>query len=299
MDVLSDVLKLLRLHASVYFNADFCGGWTISSPEHNKASYHIIERGTCWLHFGEDQQPLTLRGGDLVFFPRDIRHMMSNSSEKQPLAPPGVVAPDTEGPTTRMVCGYFEFESNLVNPILNALPDVVHIQNDDPDNAIWLEALLSQICRETEMNALGSKAVIDKLSDVLFVQIIRCWINKKASEQGLLAALADPQISAALQHIHQSPNTVWTVESLAQQVGMSRSAFAKRFQTVMGATPMHYLAHWRMQKAHELLTTSNQSVAQIAEQFNYQSEASFSKAFKQHMDIGPGAVRRAKKAALT
>jgi len=294
MDVLSDVLKLLRLHASVYLNADFCGGWTISSPEENIASYHIIERGTCWLHLGEDKEPLTLRGGDLVFFPRNTRHMMSDSNKQQPLVEPGIVAADTEGPTTRIVCGYFKFESSLVNPILDALPDVVHIKHDDPDNAIWLEALLSQICRETEAGSLGAKAVIDKLSDVLFVQIIRCWINKKESETGFLAALADPKITLALQKVHEAPSERWTVESLAKQVQMSRSAFAKRFNTVMGNTPMHYLAHWRMQKAYELLSKTNKSVAQIAEQFNYQSEASFSKAFKQHMAIGPGAVRRAK-----
>ncbi|MBL4638345.1 MAG: AraC family transcriptional regulator [Proteobacteria bacterium] len=294
MDVLSDVLKLLRLNASVYFDADFCSAWTISTPDHNKASFHIIERGTCWLHVGEEQEPITLRSGDLLFFPRNIRHMISDSNQKQTLAEPGVVAGDKEGPTTRVVCGYFEFESNLINPILNALPEVVHIKNDDPDNAIWLESLLSQICRETEMNALGSKAVIDKLSDVLFVQIIRCWINKKTSDKGFLAALADPKISSALQYIHQEPSGMWTVESLAQKAQMSRSAFAKRFNSVMGSSPMHYLAHWRMQKAYELLSTTNKSVAQIAEQFNYQSEASFSKAFKQHMNIGPGAIRRAK-----
>ena len=295
MDILSDVLKLLRLNASVFFHANFCGAWKMSSAISRKATFHIVERGNCWLHLDDDQEPITLRGGDLIFFPRDIRHMVSDSAQKQDLTEPGTVSTsDEDGATTRLVCGYFEFESPLVNPILNALPDLVHIKNEDPENAIWLESLMNQICRETEQNTMGSKAVIDKLCDVLFVQIVRCWVNKKASDTGFLAALADPKVSLALEHIHDEPSTVWTLDSLAEKSGMSRSAFAKRFQAIMGTTPMYYLAHWRMQNAYDLLTTTNKSIAQIAEDFTYQSEASFSKAFKQHMNIGPGAARRAK-----
>lgn len=295
MDVLSDLLKLLHLKASVYFHASFCGAWSLSSPISSKATFHIIERGTCWLHIPNEPDPITLRSGDLVFFPRDAKHVISDTSEPPKDLEPGIISnPENTGPTTKVICGYFEFESNLVNPILNALPDVIHIESEDPNNAIWLDSLMRFIYRETENESLGSTAVIDKLCDVLFVQIIRSWINKKETVRGFLAALADPQLYRALVQFHTTPNAVWTVELLAEKAGMSRSAFAKRFNEIMEITPMYYVAHWRMQRAYELLITTNISIAQIAEDFTYQSEASFRKAFKQHMDIPPGAVRKSK-----
>ncbi|PHS69271.1 MAG: hypothetical protein COB23_06525 [Methylophaga sp.] len=296
MDVLSAILKLLRLKASVYFHANFCGAWSLHPPESNKATFHIIQRGTCWLHMADDSDPVTLRSGDLIFFPRATKHIITDTSESPPKSLElGIISdPDSVGPTTKIICGHFEFESNLVNPILTALPDVIHIRSDDPENAVWLDSLIGFIYRETESDSLGSTAVVDKLCDVLFVQIIRSWINKKETDQGFLAALADPQLYQALQQFHSSPHAAWSVELLAAKAGMSRSAFAKRFQSIMGITPMYYVAHWRMQRAHEMLVTSNKSIAQIAEYFTYQSEASFRKAFKQHMGIPPGAVRKSK-----
>ncbi|NQZ54117.1 MAG: AraC family transcriptional regulator [Piscirickettsiaceae bacterium] len=296
MDVLSDVLKLLRLKASVYFHANFCGSWSLSSPESNIAKFHIVERGTCWLHMPHGEQAITLRSGDLIFFPRDAKHIITDTSEPlSKVLEPGIISdPAATGPTTKIICGSFQFESGLVNPILNALPDVVHIKSDDPDNTAWLDPLMRFIYQETENESLGSAAVVDKLCDVLFVQIIKSWINKKETVSGFLAALADSQLYRALQQFHASPTSVWTVELLAEQAGMSRSAFAKRFQLIMGITPMYYVAHWRMQCAHELLITTNKSIAQIADDFTYQSEASFRKAFKQHMGTPPGAVRKSK-----
>lgn len=301
MDVLSDVLNLLHLKASVYFHANFCGSWSISSPHYNKAAFHIIERGICWLHMPTKQEPVALHSGDLIFFPKEghndgtIHHIISESREPPHYREIGIISDaESTGATTKIICGYFEFESNLANPILNSLPDVVHIKSGDPDNAVWLDSLIGSIYRETESNSLGSTAVIDKLCDVLFVQIIRSWINKKETGNGFLAALSDPQLYQALAHFHASPNTHWSVERLAEKSAMSRSAFAKRFQLIMGITPMYYVAHWRMQRAYELLITTNKSIAQIAEQFTYQSEASFRKAFKQHIGTPPGAVRKMK-----
>jgi len=293
MDVLSDIVSLLRLKASVYFHANFCGAWSVSPPHSNKASFHIIERGTCWLHMPSRQDSVTLRSGDLIFFPRDVKHAITDTQELPSSLENGITSdPDATGPTTKIICGYFEFESNLVNPILNALPDVVHIKSDDPDNALWLDSLMRFIYRETESETLGSTAVVDKLCDVLFVQIIRSWINKSETDKGFLAALADPQLYTAIEEFHSNPNVYWSVELLAEKSGMSRSAFAKRFQLIMGITPMYYVAHWRMQRAYELLTTTNKSIAQIAEEFTYQSEASFRKAFKQHIGSPPGAIRK-------
>ncbi len=294
MDVLSDVLQLLRLKAHVYFYANFCGAWSISSPNSNQAKFHIVERGTCWLHMADGGEPITLRSGDLVFFATNARHIITESPVKPDyeLAAGIIFDKDNSGPTTRIICGNFDFESNLMNPILSTLPDVVHIQSNDPTNTIQLESLMRFIYLETESDTLGATAVVDKLCDVLFVQIIRSWLNKNQSQQGFLAALADPQLHQALKQFHAKPGEIWTVGSLARQAGMSRSAFAKRFQTIMAKTPMDYVAHWRMQCAYELLITTNKSMAQLAEMFSYQSEASFRKAFKHHIGLTPGVVKK-------
>lgn len=293
MDVLSDILRLLRLRASVYFHSDFCGTWTVDSSGSGKATFHLVADGNCWLHTEGEQEPLALAAGDLVVFPRDARHVISDSPE--PLladTPPGVVRAGGAGASTSLVCGYFEFDSPQVNPLLDALPDTVRIHSDQADNAIWLDTLVRLIRLETGSDSPGADAIVDKLSDVLFVQVVRTYIRENGPPQGLLAALSDVQVCRALKAVHASPGSAWSVETLAQEAGMSRSAFARRFQQLMNVTPMHYVAGWRMQRAFDVLAEGRQSVAAVAETFGYQSEASFSKAFKQHLGVGPGAVRK-------
>lgn len=292
MDVLSDLLRLLRLRASVFFHASVCGAWSVDSSGENKATFHLIARGACWLHLPE-RDPLPLRGGDLVVFPRDAVHVISSSPERAELPPhSGLVSAGGDGPSTSLVCGYFEFETPLANPILASLPDVVHIRSEETGNAGWLDLLMRFIAAETESGEAGSDVLVDRLADVLFIQVLRTYLREHPGAAGILAALSDRKIARALQSLHDRPGSGWTVEALADRAGMSRAAFAKRFQELMGMAPMAYVAHWRMQRAYEKLYLGGQSVAAIAEQSGYQSEAAFRKAFKQHMGYGPGAVRR-------
>lgn len=293
MDVLSDVLRLLRLRASVFFHASFCGAWSIDSSGENKATFHLIARGACWLHMPSLRSPIPLRGGDLVVFPRDAVHVISASAELADLPPhSGVIATGGEGPSTSVVCGYFEFDAPLANPILSALPDVVQIRGEDTANAGWIDLLMRFIASETENAEPGSDVMVDRLADVLFIQVVRTYMREHTDSTGLLAALSDRKLSRALQSLHETPEAAWTVEKLAETAGMSRAAFAKRFQELMGMAPMTYVTHWRMQRAYELLIKGDRSVASVAETSGYQAEAAFRKAFKQHMGFGPGAVRR-------
>ncbi len=293
MDVLTDVLRLLRLKASVFFHSNFCGAWSVDSSGSGKATFHLVARGACWLHLQDQDEPVALRGGDLIVFPRDARHIINDSPEPPvPGLPRGVVEPGGEGPSTSLICGYFEFDSSQVNPLLDALPDVVHIRNESVSNAVWLDTLVRLISLETESDSPGSDAIVDKLSDVLFIQVVRTYMRESGTHHGLLAALGDPQIYRALQVVHENPGEQWSVESMAGHAGMSRSAFARKFQQLTEITPMHYVAHWRMQRAYDVLASTRQSVASVAEMFGYLSEASFSKAFKQHIGVGPGVVRK-------
>lgn len=294
MDVLSDILRLLRLRANIFFHANMCGGgWSLDSSGSGRATFHLIARGNCWLH-RPDTAPLPLHGGDLVVFPRDAAHIISADADcPQRPANSGVIEGDGAGPSTHVVCGYFDFDSPQANPLLAALPDILHIRGEVAATRGWLDMLLRLIATESERDAAGRDVVIDRLADVLFIQVIRAYMQDHQDTQGLLAALADARINRALQALHAAPEQGWSVAVLAEVAGMSRAAFAKRFQALVGQSPMSYLAHWRMQRAYEWLRTTDRSVAAIAEQCGYQTEASFRKAFKQHMGVGPGAARRA------
>lgn len=207
---------------------------------------------------------------------------------------------DNYGPVTyggtglpaTVLCGYFEFDRNRAHPIVAGLPALVHIRNTDRDDIAWLQTALNFMIHETKAAKPGAELVVNRLVEVLFVQVIRAYLQQADAPPGIWAALADKRIGAALQLMHQTPEKGWTLETLAKQVGLSRSAFAVRFSELVGNTPLRYLTSLRMQKAQELLTDAGLSTAAVAAEVGYQSEAAFSKAFKKVVGKGPGTYRR-------
>lgn len=294
MDTLSNILSLLNLRASVYFHSSFCGNWSIDGDNEYRATFHLIARGNCWLQLPDLDRTIVLRGGDLIVFPRDIRHSISSSQslEEATMAPSTPMEPETDEPTTSLICGYFDFDSPQANPILDAMPDLIHIKNEDPARTSMLDTVLRFITSETESAQPGSDVIVDKLSEILFIHVIRAYVQQAGVKAGLLAALSDTRLGRAIRAVHEDPAYNWRVSTLAEKAGMSRSAFASHFQAVTGITPMQYVTNWRMQTAFEKLRTGKVSVGLIAEQSGYQTEASFRKAFKKQMGVGPGAVRR-------
>jgi AraC-like DNA-binding protein len=294
IDVLSDVLRVFRLSARVYLHASFCGAWAVDVADHKKAPFHVIAQGSCWLHFPDRRAPVALGAGDLVVFPHDTPHVLADSPQ-----PPGPQVPRNqpasgivEGPFTTLVCGDFGIERRSWNPLLEALPEVIVARHDDTANARHLDALLRLIVAEAGSDEPGGKAVVDKLAETLFVLVVRTHLRQQRAETGYLAALVDPRVGKTLQALHEHPERKWIVEDLARVAGQSRSAFADRFQRLVGIAPLQYLTHWRMRRAHEWLATGTDSVARIAERCGYGSEAAFAKVFKRHIGIGPGAARR-------
>lgn len=298
MDTLSPVLRSFALRASVFFHSTYCGTWTVDTSGENKATFHVIARGACWLHLPSRNEPMALQGGDLVVFPRDARHVISSTAEPLkagdvPQAQGTTIPPETiDGPSTALICGYFEFEQSAWNPLLEALPEIIIIRGDEAAHTALMDSLMRFIIFETESEQLGIDLVIDRMCDVLFIHVVRTCLQREQYDEGFLTALADQNLSRALNDIHQHPERPWSVASLAQQAGMSRSAFAERFHRLVKLSPMQYVTHWRMQYAFGLLTSTRQSVSSIAGQNGYQSEAAFSKAFKRQYGKGPGAVRR-------
>lgn len=295
MDLLSDILRSLQLRAEVFLHACFRGDWAVDTSGDRRATFHLLARGGAWLHMPGWEEPIGLAGGDLVVFPHDAKHTISNRE-----MPPADDFPRNRipgnggsGPAATLICGYFDFARHSWNPLLEALPEVMVIRSDESANGPLMDTLGRFMQYEVEQGLLGASLLIDKLSEILFIHVVRNHMER-AQTQGFIAALADAQIGKALSKIHQDPAHPWSVATLAQAAGMSRSAFAERFSRLVEMTPMQYLTRWRMTLANQLFLTSDQSVAQAAERFGYQSEAAFAKAFKKQFGYGPGRARKAK-----
>lgn len=293
MDVLSDILRTLHLRAEVSLHACFRGEWAVDSSGERRATFHMVARGGCWLHMPGRNQPVALTSGDLVVFPRDAEHTVSNSETPPHDNVPRNQLPDPEvtGPAVTLICGFFEFERRDWNPLLNALPEVMVIRSEESPNVPLMDTLGRFIYYEMENSQIGSNLMIDKLSEILFIHVIRSYMDA-CREHGFIAALADPQIGSALSKIHAAPADNWSVKDLARAAGMSRSAFAERFSRLVEMSPIQYLTHWRMTQANERFLTTNQSVAQVAASCGYRSEVAFAKAYKKHFGHGPGQARK-------
>jgi AraC family transcriptional regulator, activator of mtrCDE len=293
-DLLSSVLSRLRPRARVFATPTLCGAWCLNTSGIARAQFHLIAAGGCYLHLKSAQTAQRLEVGDLIVLPHDAWHMLSASATRD--RDDTFIDSSTLGPGTSLVCGQFEFPDVTSNAIRDALPPLMLIRADA--SAGHLATLLNMLAEESLSVGSGKQAVLDALSDALFVLVLRHHIAATIDPRGLLAALADPQLARALQAIHARPGDAWTVERMAQAAGMSRTRFAERFSSVMAETPMNYLAAWRMIEAERLFRDSRLSVARVAGILGYETEAAFRRAFRRITGRSPGAVRRAARPSL-
>lgn len=310
-DILSSILDEVRLDGGVYFGCEFGSPWGMAIAEQEVAEFHVVVRGNCWLHVPWEAAPIPLQAGDLLAFPHGDPHVLSDTRDPTQAAPAeallagqdlqgyGPLVLGGEGPKVQLLCGYFHFDAGQPHPFVQALPRLLHVKGTDDSNLAWVQNTLHFMCHETRMPSAGTDALLKGLVKVLFVQMVRAYMEGQASTAGLLAAIADRYIGKALQLMHEHPETGWTLDSLARQVGMSRSAFSGRFHALTASTVLNYLTELRMQRACSLLEESGLGLALVAERTGYQSEAAFSKAFKKARGLSPGAWRRqARPAAL-
>ena len=286
-DLLSIVLASFKLQAHVFEHATYCGNWSLNTSGSQRATFHLIGRGSARLRLAPEQPDIPLRGGDLVVLPHDAWHTLAGWPET------GTAGAECDTDTgTVVMCGYIDFGEGPGNPVLDALPEVVVVRSEDIQASGRIDQLARLMLAEAEQRAPGWQVAVDRLADTLFVQVIRHHLQRQAQPRGWLAALADPRLSRALNAMHHAPGEAWSVESLARSAGMSRTAFAQHFARLVGRTPMDYLGDLRMREADRLLRDPNQSVARVAEQMGYSTEAAFRKAFKRVWGVGPGAQRR-------
>ncbi|RME68875.1 MAG: AraC family transcriptional regulator [Alphaproteobacteria bacterium] len=306
MDILNDILDTLDLKGALYFRTDFSPPWAVAVPAFAQAArFHLVVQGTCHVTFASGASAM-LGPGDMVLIPGGRPHVIADS--------PGRVAPplenvlrdagyDGEGvlvlgggdaaAATQMVCGHFSFRSRADHPLLRALPDFLVTTAAKRARNPWLDEILRLVVRQVYAGALGSAAAVTRLSEIVFIELLRAGMGDCPPLERLLQAFTDRHVGQALALIHGRPAESWTVETLATAVGMSRSRFAERFKDLMAMGPMAYLAEWRLQKALALLDDSRCSVQQVASRTGYRSPAAFTRAFATKFGMPPTQYRRA------
>jgi AraC-like DNA-binding protein len=315
-DVLSDVLRAVRLTGAVFFDFELSSPWVAEAPASKEIAgsvmpdaqrvieYHLIARGSCWGH-AIGAEPIPLREGDLIVFPQGDAHVLSSAPGMRAVpdhtmfvrrsSPLPLVYEMGGGGVdrARVVCGFLGCDDRPYNPLLSALPQTIHLSARGPTAAGWLSTLVNIAVAESGSARPGGENVLARLSELMFVEIIRQYLETlPAAQTGWLSGLRDSIVGQALGAMHAEPAGDWTVETLGRAAGVSRSVFAERFTAIVGQPPMQYLALWRTQLASRMLAEGGQ-VAAVAAAVGYDSEAAFSRAFKKIAGRPPAAWRRA------
>ncbi len=317
-DVLSDLLKTVRLTGAAFFDVVGREPWVAEQPPRDVIlpkilpgaghliAYHVVTEGRCYASL-IGQTPFAVEAGEVVVFTHGAPHVMSSgpgmrgeSAASNALDAlradqlPYFVNYGGEGaPTTKLVCGYLACDARPFNPLLESLPPVIKAGDPKVRDTGWLGQFIRVAVIESAHKRAGGESILAKLSELMFIEVVRQYLETLPAEQaGWLAGLRDPFVGKALSLMHGTPAYGWTIDELARQVGQSRSVLAERFTYLVGTPPLHYLAKWRMQLASELLTQSDANVARVAVAIGYESEAAFSRAFKKIIGMPPSLWRR-------
>lgn len=314
MDALSETLRVVRLIGAIFINARFTAPWCYLSPTADSAAphlepgaervviFHLITEGECFVEI-PGTEPMHLIAGDAVVFPQGHGHLMTS----QPGLPPAQGARLDQvlarrprqlsygggGAVTRLVCGYLACDARFARMLLAGLPPVVRVNVRGSNAGMWLEASVRYALAEARSPRPGGAGVLAKLSEVLFIEVLRLHMNEAgAGRTGWLAGLGDRVVGAALNALHKDPARAWTLEELAREAGTSRSVLAERFHELVGTSPIQYLTQWRMMLAANMLARSNAPLARIAEDVGYRTDTAFSRAFRREYGEPPATWRR-------
>jgi len=317
MDALSDVLKSVRLDGAVYINAEFTAPWCVQARfglasvrarlagADHVVFFHFLTEGNCKVRLAGSAEALDVAAGDLVLFPKEDKHLMGSDLQLAPVETASLIRADEAdadliqmrhgggGAATRFVCGYLACSRSVCRPLLDALPRLLRIPIGDGPAAALLRELLRVGVRESSASRAGAESMLAKLSELMFVEAMRRYVEDLPPEgKGWLAGVRDAQIGRALALLHGEPGRAWTVDELAREVALSRSALAERFAALVGEPPIQYLMRWRLALAATALRSGNRAIARVAEESGYESESAFNRAFKREFGMPPAAWRR-------
>lgn len=320
MDVLSTVLKTVKLEGAVFYNAEFSAPWSFRAPPSCQVArylspeprhvvmYHLLTHGRAYANV-ENGPRVALAAGDIVVFPHGDAHVLGNGRDVEPrdngqqlheILSQGLklTRMGGGGEITRFVCGYLSCDPQLCRSFLGGLPSMFKVNIGSDSAGQWLESSIRYSVEQAIASQSGSEIVVAKLSEALFAETLRRYVDQLPPGQtGWLAGARDPQVGSALALLHRQASDPWTIAELARQVGVSRSVLAERFRHFLGIPPMAYLTRWRLQLGAQLLTSTRHSVAQIAAEVGYESEPAFNRAFKREFGAPPARFRSMSKAA--
>ena len=314
MDALSELLRTVKLSGAVFFNAHCGAPWCVRSPSSRTFSsyvapasghvieFHLIAHGRAYVRVGEETTPLT--AGDIIMIPHGDPHVLGNGSGGEtldgaaglPALLSGELKPSRfggDGEETRLICGYLACDERLIQPVVVGLPRLVRVHIRSDAYGELLENLIRHAVEQVASAAQGSGVIVARLAEVLFAEVLRRYVLQLPNGRtGWLAGATDPAIGRALGSLHHRPQHPWTIDELAQEIGLSRSALTERFARYLGQGPMAYLTDWRLELAAESLRNTSRSVLQIAGEVGYESEAAFNRAFKRRFLLPPARYRK-------
>ncbi|MEU5031665.1 AraC family transcriptional regulator [Streptomyces milbemycinicus] len=308
MDVLSDVIAVMRTGRPHYARSERQTPWAVRHRPFAGAGFHLVLEGRSWL-IPPDSRPIELRAGDVAFLPHGSAHSVAGDPAvpvadlpSAPLADPHEGDRLEEagvGARTVMLCGAYLMDRARPHPLLREIPEVVHLPAHLGRHSS-LRGAIELLATELAKPRLGGDVLLPALLDTLLVYLMRAWLDEQPRHDaatGWITALRDPAVGAALQGIHRTPHRPWTVEGLGALAGLSRAAFARRFTTLVGQPPLSYLTWWRMTAAARILRDSDAPLKTVANRVGYTSEFAFSTVFKREHGLTPGAYRNLTRSA--
>jgi AraC-like DNA-binding protein len=304
-DPIGEALHFLRMSGTLYCRSEFREPWSLAIPAiDDSLMLHVMTDGKCLLEV-EGAPSRVLKQGDLALVPHGKGHVLTSASglpvsklfeiQRQQLSERyELLRLGGDGERSVMICGVFKFDDPAARQLTTLLPRMIVVDAWSSPQSEWIQSTLRMIAAEVKAMNPGGETMVTRLADILVIHAIRFWISNDPSAQtGWLRALHDPQIGRSIAGIHRNPGQPWTLESLASEASMSRSAFAARFTELVGESAMQYVTRWRMHAAEARLRNENVTVAEVALSLGYESEAAFNRAFKRHIGVSPGAVKRA------
>ena len=315
MDALSDILKVTRWSASTYLSSAGEGPWCMQVLYRPQGIFHAVLKGRCYLRQSGAPEAIVLEEGDVIAFPTGGDHRISGTKEGLRLSAKNVIRlkgddevmvfkhgtvsfsqgelDEHSSGTTQWLSGTMSYDTSIQHPLLKELPCSIHVSEEDKDARQVVQSVISVLVNESRADTPGSTLAIDRMTEVLFLQLLRCHMQKSIQPTGYFAALSHPRIGAALNLVHTETDGSLTVESLRSAAAMSRTRFNTCFTQLVGETPKAYLSNTRMLRAKTKLQNSKESIPSIAEAAGYSSDSSFSKAVKKHFGMTPGELRKA------
>ncbi len=296
-DPLSDIFELIKLKGCVYFQRDFHSPWGMKIEGTGFAQFHVITRGTCVVQVKKERHECSV--GDILLYPKGASHSLSDKAGRKAIPGPVVMNSfasndplfNTGNEYTRLVCGHYQYRTDITHPIITDLPDFIHLRSLDLLQTERTSSVLSLLMGELAQPLAGTRLIVERYAEILLSYVLRVFVAQNPNQHGFISAIMDQRLSKAIERIHHDFASKLNLRELAGEAALSRSAFAQRFKETAGMSPIEYLSKWRMLKAGDMLKATDLPIAQVSEKVGYDSNIAFTRAFKREYGITPSRFR--------